>query len=78
MEKNKKIISVSLDKDLVDRINAAAVRSGVKSRSSYVEDIIDRHLTHEDARYLVAQVGLQESEGGDYGTEKEPVIIPEN
>ena len=64
MEKNKKIISVSLDKDLVDRINAAAVRSGVKSRSSYVESLLDRHLTREE----VSQDGKEEK----------PVIISED
>ena len=64
MEKNKKIISVSLDKDLVDRINAATMRSGVKSRSSYVESLLDRHLTHEEV--------------SQDGTEKEPVLIPKN
>lgn len=64
MEKNKKIISVSLDKDLVDRINAATMRSGVKSRSSYVESLLDRHLTHEE----VSQDGKEEK----------PVIISED
>ena len=64
MEKNKKIISVSLDKDLVDRINEATMRSGVKSRSSYVESLLDRHLTLEEV--------------SQDGKEKEPVIVSEN
>lgn len=64
MEKNKKIISVSLDKDLVYRINAAVMRSGVKSRSSYVESLLNRHLTRE--------------EGSQDGTEEKPVIVSEN
>lgn len=64
MEKNKKIISMSLDKDLVDRINAATMKSGINSRSSYVEAILDRHLTREE----VSQDGKEE----------ESAIIPEN
>lgn len=64
MEKNKKIISVSLDRDLVDRINAATMRSGVKSRSSLVESLLDLHLTREEVH--------------QDGKEEEPVIIPEN
>lgn len=64
MEKNKKIISVSLDKDLVNRINAATMKSGVKSRSSYVEALLDRHLTREEVNRD--------------GKEEEPTIIPEN
>lgn len=64
MEKNKKIISVSLDKDLVNRINVATIKSGVKSRSSYVEALLDRHLTREEV--------IQD------GKEEEPTIVSES
>lgn len=44
MEKNKKIVSISLDREVLDRLNTAHVESGIKSRSSYVEALIDRAL----------------------------------
>jgi metal-responsive CopG/Arc/MetJ family transcriptional regulator len=47
MEKNKKIIALSLDRALLDRLNAAHNESGEKSRSRYVETLIDRALTEE-------------------------------
>lgn len=47
MEKNKKIISISVDRDVLDRLNTAHAESGVKSRSCYVEAIIDRALTEK-------------------------------
>lgn len=47
MEKNKKIVSISLDRDILDRLNTAHAESGVKSRSCYVEALINRALTEE-------------------------------
>ena len=47
MEKNKKIVSISLDREVLDRLNTAHAESGVKSRSCYVEALIDRALTEE-------------------------------
>ena len=64
MEKNKKIISVSLDKDILKRLEEAYKGIGIKSRSSYVESILDLHLTREE--------GVQD------GTEEKPVIISES
>lgn len=64
MEKNKKIIAVSLDRALLDRLNAAHSESGEKSRSRFVEDLIDRAL-------------MQEGEKDD-GKEEKPVDISVN
>ena len=47
MEKNKKIVSISLYRDVLDRLNTALAESGVKSRSCYIEALIDRALTEE-------------------------------
>lgn len=47
MEKNKKIVSFSLDREVLDRLNTAHAESGLKSRSCYVEALIDRVLTEE-------------------------------
>lgn len=47
MQKNKKIIAVSLDRGLLDRLTAAHSESGVQSRSRFVESLIDRALTDE-------------------------------
>ena len=44
MEKNKKIIAVSIDRAILDRLNTAHAESGEKSRSRYVESLIDRAL----------------------------------
>lgn len=50
MEKNKKIVSISLDREVLDRLNTAHAESGVKSRSCYVEALIDRALTEEGGK----------------------------
>ena len=47
MEKNKKIVSISLDREVLDRLNTAHAESGEKSRSRYVEALIDRALMQE-------------------------------
>lgn len=47
MEKNKKIVSISLDRAVLDRLNTAHAESGEKSRSRYVEALIDRALMQE-------------------------------
>ena len=47
MEKNKKIVSISLDREILDRLNTAHTESGEKSRSRFVEALIDRALTEE-------------------------------
>ena len=47
MEKNKKIVSISLDREVLDRLNTAHIESGEKSRSRFVEAIIDRALIEE-------------------------------
>ena len=47
MEKNKKIVSISLDREILDRLNTAHNESGEKSRSRFVESLIDRALTEE-------------------------------
>ena len=50
MEKNKKIVSISLDRDVLDRLNTAHNESGEKSRSRFVESLIDRALTEEGGK----------------------------
>lgn len=50
MEKNKKIVSISLDRDVLDRLNTAHAESGEKSRSRYVEALIDRALMQEGGK----------------------------
>lgn len=47
MEKNKKIVSISLDREVLDRLNTAHIESGEKSRSRFVEALIDRALIEE-------------------------------
>ena len=50
MEKNKKIVSISLDREVLDRLNTAHNESGEKSRSRFVESLIDRALTEEGGK----------------------------
>lgn len=47
MEKNKKIVSISLDREVLGRLNRAHVESGEKSRSRFVEGLIDCALMQE-------------------------------
>lgn len=50
MEKNKKIVSLSLDREVLDRLNTAHAESGEKSRSRYVEALIVRTLMQEGGK----------------------------
>lgn len=60
MEKNKKIIAVSIDRALLDRLNTAHAESGIMSRSRYVENLINHALNDG---------------GADDGEEKKPADV---
>lgn len=44
MEKNKKIVAVSLDRSLLEKIAQEHAESGIKSRSAYIEGLIRSSL----------------------------------